>query len=414
MIILPKQLATRSLQMSPRGDDICKILAAGINGADARQAIRKHVSWDSDQLIIDNLHIDLNKFKRLFVIGAGKAAAPMANAINEILSDRITSGLVITKDRYLDPQDCPSNTAIMLIEASHPIPDQRNIAATIKLITLMRDVSSEDLVLVLLSGGGSSLLVHPSPGTSLQDIQATTALLLNCGATISEINTIRKHVDRIKGGGLAKVLHPATVLTLILSDVVGDSLDMIASGPTVADSTTFSDARAILTKYQISDLVPQHINTHISAGIVGIIPETLKPGDPLMEKVSNMLIGNNSTAIFAAVDAAKLAGFNTSILTTSLQGEASHAGRVLYQQTKSFINSNASVNNPICLIAGGETTVTIKGFGMGGRNQELALGAVTYLSGRDPFVLASLATDGGEGPTDAAGAVTTNETYPIG
>ncbi len=385
MIILPKQLATRSLQMSPRGDDICKILAAGINGADARQAIRRHVSRDSDQLVIDNLHIDLNKFKRLFVIGAGKAAAPMANAINEILSDRITSGLVITKDRYLDPQDYPSNTAINLIEASHPIPDQRNINATKKLSSLIRDLSSEDLVLVLLSGGGSSLLVNPSPGISLQDIQATTMLLLHCGATISEINTIRKHVDRIKGGGLAKLLHPATVLTLILSDVVGDSMDMIASGPTVADPTTFSDARAILTKYQITDLVPHPIYSHLSAGIAGKIPETLKPGDPLLEKVSNIVIGNNSTAIIAAIEAAKLVGFTTSILTTSLQGEASHAGRILSEQAKSFINSHASVNKPVCLIAGGETTVTIKGSGTGGRNQELALGAVTHLSGKDPF-----------------------------
>jgi hydroxypyruvate reductase len=373
MIIQPEQLTTRSLQVSPRGDDICKIMAAGINSTDPGEAIRRHVSRDADHLTLDHLCLDLNKINRLFVIGAGKATASMAIAINEILSDRITSGLVITKDGHLGPQDSSRISKIKVLEAKHPIPDQRNIDATIKLLTLMRGLRSDDLVLFLLSGGGSSLLVQPSPGISLQDIQATTALLLHCGATITEINTIRKHLDRIKGGGLAKLLNPARVITLILSDVVGDSMDMIASGPTVADPTTFLDARAILTKYQISDEVPHPIKSHISAGIDGLISETLKPGDPLLENVSNFMIGNNSDAISAANGLAREIGFNTAILTPSLQGEASDAGKILFEQAKSFINDNpTSDNHPACLIAGGETTVTIKGSGTGGRNQELA------------------------------------------
>lgn len=414
MIIQPHQFATQSLLRSSWGEEICKVLVTVINAADAGKAVNKHVSRDAMQLYVDNLNYDLSKFNRLFVIGAGKASVPMANAIYEILSDQITSGLVITKEGYLGPKKYSNQNHVNVIEANHPIPDQRNLDAVSKLVTQITDLHREDLVIFLLSGGGSSLLMDPSPGISLQDIQTTTGLLLSCGATITEINTIRKHVDGFKGGGLAKLLTPATVISLILSDVVGDSLDTIASGPTVADPTTFGDAWAVLNKYQILDQIPPPIRSRILAGMDGKIPETIKPGDPILKKVTNIIVGNNTDAALFAIDTAKYLGFNTQLLTTSLQGEASLVGKILSEDAKTLLRVPSSMNKPACFIAGGETTVTVKGTGSGGRNQELALGAVKSLSGSDQMVLASLATDGGDGLTDAAGAVTTNETYSHG
>lgn len=257
-------------------------------------------------------------------------------------------------------------------------------------------------------------MIMPPQGISLKNIQDTTASLLKCGATIYEINTIRKHLDDLKGGGLAKLLFPASVITFVLSDVVGDSLDMIASGPTVADPTTYEDAWAILNKYQILDQIPSEIRSHISLGMAKIIPETLKPADPILDKVKNIMVGNNTQTALAAIQAAKTIGFNTKLLTTSLHGEASQMGQSLSESALTLLTSPTHMLRPACLIAGGETTVTIKGSGKGGRNQELALGAVKSLSGGDQIILISLATDGGDGPTDAAGAVASNQTYSLG
>ena len=338
----------------------------------------------------------------------------MAFAVNEILGDRITSALVITKDGYHDSIKYPFERKVSIIEANHPIPDHRNLDAAVQLINLTNDLNESDLIIFLLSGGGSSLLMKPSPGISLQDIQTTTSLLLGCGATITEMNTIRKHVDVFKGGGLAKFFSPASVVSLILSDVVGNSPDVIASGPTVADPTTFNDAWMVLNKYQLLDEVSLHIKVHISAGMRGEMPETLKPGDPILKKVSNFIVGNNRAAASSAFDMALALGFNAKLLTTSLQGEASHMGQIIFAKAKSLFLPPSSFERPACFIAGGETTVTLKGSGKGGRNQELALGAVSSLNSSDQWILASLATDGGDGPTDAAGAVATNLTYSRG
>ena len=413
MIIQPNRFFTNSLRRSPRGNDICRVLAAAINSADAGIAIKNHISLDDDRLITSNRTYDLYEYKRLFILGSGKAALPMATAIFEVLGERITSGLVITKNGYLDAGSSRLERRVTIIAAGHPIPDQRNLDASSQIISQFHDLKKDDLVICVFSGGGSSLLIKPSLGISLKNIQDITTLLLTCGATIDEMNTIRKHLDDLKGGRLTKLLSPASVISLVLSDVVGDSLNMIASGPTVADPTTYADVWRILNKYQITDQIPSEIRSHISNGMAGNIPETLKPGDPGLYNVQNIIVGNNTKAALAAIQAAKTMGFSTKLLTTSLQGEASQVGQLLSETAISLLTSSANLPRPTCLIAGGETTVTIRGTGKGGRNQELALGAVRSLSVGDQMILASLATDGGDGPTDAAGAVITNQTFSL-
>jgi hydroxypyruvate reductase len=414
MIFQPEQFTTNSLRMSPRGNDICQVLAAAINSADAGVCIKSKVSLNAGKLIIANTSYDLEEYKRVFAIGAGKAVVPMARALFEILGEHITVGILITKDGYQGKNNTIIKHHGKIIQASHPVPDYRNLDASSQMISIIQGVTSDDLVICLLSGGGSSLMMKPSPGLSLKDIQDTTTLLLNFGAPINEINTIRKHLDELKGGGLAKLLFPATVISLFLSDVIGDSFDMIASGPTVADPTTYRDAWEVLKKYQIFDQTPPQVRAHLSDGMAGHISETFKPGHPVFDKVQNILIGNNTQTALAAIQAAGAVGFATKLLTTSLHGEASQLGETIADNAKSFLDSPSNITRPACLIAGGETTVTIKGTGKGGRNQELALGAVKCLSGADQIVLISLATDGGDGPTDAAGAVVTNQTYSLG
>jgi glycerate 2-kinase len=414
MIIKPEQFETNSLHSSPWGKKICRVLAAAINSADAGISIKRIVTLTGDNLIIANTTYDLIAYKRIFVIGAGKAAVPMVTAMVDILGDRITSGLVITKDGYVGSTISIREHRIKILEASHPLPDQRNLFASRQILSLIQNLEADDLVICLLSGGGSALMMMPFSGISLKDVQDTIALLLTCGATISEINTIRKHLDVLKGGGLTKYIFPATMVSLLLSDVVGDRLDVIASGPTVADPTTYMDAWDVLNKYQISGKVPPQVLKHLSAGMAGKIPETLKPGNPILTKVQNVIVGSNELTALAAIQVAKDLGFATSILTAALQGEASQVGQTIADNAKSMFAPIGFIERPACLIAGGETTVTIRGTGTGGRNQELALGAVMRLSGTDQIILISLATDGGDGSTDAAGAVVTNQSYSLG
>jgi hydroxypyruvate reductase len=338
----------------------------------------------------------------------------MTVAISEILHNRITSGVAITKEGYLQPDSNRIPSQVKIFEANHPIPDQRNLDAGKNITTLAQEITHKDLVICLISGGGSSLLMHPYPGISLQDIQAVTNILLRCGASIDEINTIRKHVDMFKGGGLLKFFSQATVITLILSDVMGDDLGVIASGPTVADPTTFTDVWAILKKYQIMDQIPKKILSIIMAGIQGNFQETIKAEDPLFDRVAYIIIGNNSEAITNSVNVARIHGFETILLPYSLQGEASKMGEVLSLEAKSIQYASPTRTKPVCLITGGETVVRVRGTGKGGRNQELALGAVKGLADTTNSLLISLATDGGDGPTDAAGAVSSHETFSRG
>jgi hydroxypyruvate reductase len=298
---------------------------------------------------------------------------------------------------------------IEIIEAGHPIPDRRGVQATQRIIELLNLTQKEDLVICLISGGGSALLVAPPEGVSLEDLQILTNQLLACGANIQEINTLRKHLDQVKGGNLARHAAPARLITLILSDVVGNPVDSIASGPTVPDSSTFADASSIIRKYALSQKIPPTITTHLKRGERGELPETPKPGELLFENTRNAIIGGNLQAAIAAVEQAKTEGFHTLLLTTYLQGEARYVGKMLAAIARQIDVTGQPIPRPACLVAGGETTVTIQGKGKGGRNQEVALGAVADMSDLKNAVLIALATDGSDGPTDAAGAIATGE-----
>ena len=282
--------------------------------------------------------------------------------------------------------------------------------ATRRLAELLSGASASDLVICLISGGGSALLASPAPGLTLGDLQSLTSRLLASGADIGEINSLRKHLETLKGGGLARLAAPATLAALVLSDVVGDSLDVIASGPCVPDRTTFQDAYRVLERYAIADDVPMSILARLRAGMRGELSETPKPGDSLFDNVSNLLVGSNRLAANAATEQARREGLNDMLLTTFLQGEARYTGRALGAIARQIAASGQPLERPACLVAGGETTVSLTGGGLGGRNQELALGAVFDLAGLSDIALVTLATDGGDGPTDAAGAVVTGET----
>ena len=335
----------------------------------------------------------------------------MACAASEILGDCLSGGVVVVKDEYLQPCEAlnPSQ-GLHFLESSHPIPDIRGVEAAREIITLLDSCQEDDLVICLMSGGGSALLTAPVPGVSLEDLQELTRLLLACAANIYEINTLRKHLDQVKGGGLARRAHPAHLLALILSDVVGNPLEIIASGPTVPDRSTFADAFEVLEKYQLLGRAPASIVAYLTRGMHGELPDTPKPGDAIFQRVQNVIIGSNLQAAQAGLEQARLEGFNSLLLTTYLQGEARQAGSTLAAIARQIAATGHPVPPPACLIVGGETTVVVQGGGLGGRNLELALGAVEGLDGLPRLALLTLATDGGDGPTDAAGAVVTGET----
>ena len=341
----------------------------------------------------------------------------MARAVGQVVGDRLDGGVVIVKEGYAGEStttttagDEPSIHAISILEAGHPIPDERGVSGAGQLIDILKDTQPDDLVISVISGGGSALLVSPAPGLALKDLQDLTSALLASGATINEINSLRKHLEQVKGGGLARLAAPATLITLILSDVVGDPLDVIASGPTVPDPSTFSEAYQVLKRYDILDKVPQAVIAQLQHGLQGQIPETPKPGDALFSRVQNVIVGSNQQAAQAGLTQAQAEGFQALLLTTFLQGEARQAGGLLAAIARQVSKKGQPIPRPACLIAGGETTVTLRGDGLGGRNQEMALSAVSELAGLPDLALITLATDGGDGPTDAAGAVVTGET----
>ena len=402
----PSRFQTKSLQAFPQGEAVARILSAAVESVEPGAAVRRHLKRVGDRLTLADQTYDLTSFRRVRVVGAGKAGAPMAAAIESILSDRLEDGLVIVKEGYREP-GCRK---IQLLEAGHPLPDERGVLAARQLNQMLQDSQSDDLVICLLSGGGSALLVSPATGVALEAMQDLTGALLRSGANIQEINTLRKHLETLKGGNLARRIAPARLITLVLSDVIGDPLDMIASGPTVPDPTSFQQAWEILERFDLIDQAPQAILTHLQKGLEGQIEETPKSDNLLFERTQILVIGSNRLAAQAALEQARLEGFNTLLLTTSMQGEARQVGRVLASIGREMAESGRPVPRPGCVIAGGETTVTVTGDGLGGRNQEVALGAVADLAGIQKVMLISLATDGGDGPTDAAGAVVTGAT----
>jgi glycerate 2-kinase len=371
-----------------------------IGAVDPVQLMKKKISVQKNQIQIDNFHLDLGKFNHVYVVGGGKAGGKMAQAIEEFLGEHLTAGLVNV------PFGAKQKTNIIKInEASHPIPNETGVDGTYRMMTLAGQAGENDLVVCLISGGGSSLMTLPRDCISLKDQQALTGMLLKSGAAITEVNSVRKHLSGFKGGWLAKKAFPATVLNIVLSDVMGDPLDSIASGPTVPDSSTFADAKKILEKYGLWSNVPESIRVTISKGLEGLIPETPKPDDLVFQKAHNVVIGNNRDASQAAINCLQYSGFNTIFLGDILEGEAAKAGEALAKFASGFFVCNLSASKRVGIVAGGETTVTVTGKGVGGRNQELALSAALNLKESDECVFASFSTDGVDGPTDAAGAI---------
>jgi hydroxypyruvate reductase len=379
-----------------------QVLRAALDAVDPYRAVLKSLREHDLSYITGDI----------YVLGAGKAGAAMSRAAEEVLGGRLAGGLVIVKDGHVG--DFPLER-IELAEASHPVPDQRGVDATGRLLEMAARAGENDLVLCLISGGGSALMPAPADGLTLEDIQQTTQVLLRAGATINELNAVRKHLSRISGGRLARAAAPARVLSLILSDVTGSPLDVIASGPTAPDPTTFQDALSVLTRYGLSHDVPAPLLTGLLAGARGNVEETPKPGDPLFARVENVIVASNVIAVDAAAAFAAELDLNTMIMSTYVEGEASEVGRVLAGVAKEIAGYNRPVTKPGCVLFGGETTVTMRGNGVGGRNTELALSAAAGIDGIGSGVLvASLATDGGDGSSPSAGAIVDGTTIAEG
>jgi hydroxypyruvate reductase len=380
--------------------DLHTIFQAALQAVDPGEAIRTHVRRDGQQLHVAERLYDLRQYDALYVIGVGKAGAAMAMAIEALLGERLRGGHVIVKYGHGGPV-----TRVTVHEAGHPIPDESGVQATRTLIDFVQDRGPRDLVICLLSGGGSALSPAPVEGITLAEKQEVTRLLLACGATIHEINALRKHISRIKGGQLARLASPATLITLVLSDVVGDALDVIASGPTVPDPSTFGDGLEILRKYRLLDTVPRAIRRHLEAGASGLIPETPKPGDAVFAHTQTVVIGGNLQALEAAGRQATALGYHPLILSSVIEGETREVARVHAAIAKEALASGHPVTVPACILSGGETTVTLRGQGKGGRNQEFAVAMALEIRDRPGIAVLSGGTDGTDGPTDATGAL---------
>ncbi|MCE2451053.1 MAG: glycerate kinase [Candidatus Latescibacteria bacterium] len=381
------------------------IFDAGVAAADPGHCVHQTLAVTGDELRCGPLRFPLDTISSLRLVGAGKATAAMAAAAEAILGDRIDCGAINTKYGHALPL-----ARVETFEAGHPIPDEAGVAGARRQLELLANLDPDALVLGLFSGGGSALLPAPAEGLTLAEKQETTRLLLACGATIDEINALRKHLSAIKGGLLARVAAPARVVSLMLSDVIGDPLDTIASGPTHPDATTFGDCLAIVDHYDLRHQLPASIRQHLETGTRGEQPETPKSGDPCFARAESLVIGNSRLAIDAAAEKAKALGYEVLVLTSRLQGEARHAATALVSIAQETAETDRPIAQPACLIAGGETTVTLRGDGKGGRNQELALAASLQLDGWPTITLLSGGTDGTDGPTDAAGALADGQT----
>lgn len=388
-----------------------QVLRAALAAADPYRAVVAALTQDAKAA---QILASIPAEGSIYVVGAGKAGAAMSRAVEDVLGDRIASGLVIVKDGHTDTGEAPL-VRIALREAAHPVPDGRSVGATAELLSVVESAGAHDLVICLISGGGSALLTQPAKGIALEDLQIVTSLLLKSGATINELNAVRKHLSQVSGGQLARGAAPARVLSLILSDVTGSPLDVIASGPTVPDPTTYADALEILAHYDLLAKVSENVRLHLEAGRAGALPETPKPGDPIFDAVTNVLVADNVQAVNAAAVEARSLGFNTVIVSTALEGEAREVGVTIADMARGVVDHGRPVPRPACLLFGGETTVTLRGDGVGGRNTELALSAAIHLQGLGPRVLvASLATDGGDGSSPSAGGLVDGTTIERG
>ena len=389
--------------MNPR-EDLKKIYTSAIDSVNPKNAVKSHMRIEKSTLVVSapggDASFDLRRFKKIYVVGAGKATALMASAAEEIFGTSITRGCISVKYGYTAPLKF-----IETIEASHPVPDEQGVLASKKICGILDETGKDDLVISLISGGGSSLLPFPPEDVSLEDKRAATGLLLKSGASIHEVNAVRKHLSRVKGGNLARRAAPSTVINLMMSDVVGDNMDVIASGLFVPDNSTFASALEILKKYHIDDKVPPAVYSHISAGARGDIEENPGTGDGAFRKTTNIIIASNIIALKAARNTADGLGYHTMILSSLIEGDTQGAAQIHAAIAREVHASGNPLSKPACVISGGETTVVVKGNGLGGRNMEFALQASTLIDGYDNITMASIGTDGSDGPTDAAGAI---------
>lgn len=389
---------------------IVTVLEAALAAVDPRNAVLTVLQRENHWLIVGDRRYDLAQFRRVFVIGAGKAGAPMTQAVEAVLGDRITAGLVVVKTDHGGPTQ-----QVTIAEAAHPMPDVAGVAAGQRILALAGEAGPDDLVITLLSGGGSALLVSPAAGLTLADKQAMTSALLTCGATINEINCLRKHCSAVKGGQLARAVAPATLITLALSDVIGSPLDVIASGPTVPDASSWADAWAVVEKYDLAEKLPTAVLTRLRAGLAGALADTPKTGDPAFAKTQNVVVADNRVAAEAALAQARAMGYNVLLLTTYVEGEAAQVAKVAVALAKEVRATGHPIAAPACFILGGETTVTLGvNPGRGGRNQELALSAAVALQNTPGVTVVALATDGTDGPTDSAGGMADSTTVARG
>lgn len=376
-----------------------RIWEAALDAANPATCIDNTLKVRGNILVVGGKELPIDG--KLIVVGAGKAASRMAQVVEERLGDRITSGLVVTKYEHGLPL-----LRIRQVEAGHPIPDAAGVGAVQEMLQLTKGLQAEDIVLCLISGGGSALWPAPVDGITLEQKQEVTALLLRAGANILELNAVRKHLSSIKGGQLAAWCAPAKVISLIMSDVIGDPLDFIASGPTAPDTTSFLEALSIVQKYGVA--VPAAVRERLEAGAQGKIPDTPKLGDPLFNNVENLIIANNRLLTEAAARQAHSLGFKTLILGTEVEGEAKDVGGVFAAIAREIARTGNPISSPACVLAAGETTVTVHGSGLGGRNQEMALAWAISMASRQiamPCCFASVASDGTDGPTTAAGGI---------
>jgi len=377
-----------------------EIYRAALLAVDPAEAIRRHLFREGGSLLAGGARYSLDSIDRIYLVGAGKASGAMAAAVEEIVGDRIEGGVVMVPYGHYRP-----TARVRVQEAGHPIPDEAGQHGAEAIHSLLRRAGARDLVIAVVSGGGSALLPLPVEGVGLPDKQEMTRQLMACGATIREINAIRKHLSRIKGGRLAAAAVPARLMVLILSDVVGDPVDSIASGPTAPDPTTYADSCAILARYGLEQTAPRAVLRHLHLGLEGRAPETPKPHDPLFANVQNLIVGSNLQALRAAAERAQGLGLTPLILSSSIEGEAREVAKVHAALSREVRATGNPVPPPACLISGGETTVTLRGTGVGGRNQEFALAVAVEIEDVPDVVVLSAGTDGCDGPTDAAGAV---------
>lgn len=394
------------LPASPARPFLRKMISAGLQAADPYQAVLRTIALHGSLLKVGRKSYDLSRYDRVIVVGAGKASARMAQAVEFRLKSRVTEGLVVVKTGHVAP-----TRRITIREAGHPIPNRAGIRAAAQLCALVAGCTARDMIIVLLSGGASSLLPAPVPGVTLRDKQRTTELLLRCGAAIHDMNTVRKHLSLLKGGGLAGMTK-AAMLTLVLSDVIGDDLASIGSGPTVPDPTTYDDAIAVLRRYKIWRLAPVSVRRHLSRGRRGTVSETLKPGAS-RRRLHHVLIGDNRTMVEAVVSAAHRAGLRTVLCPIPLTGEAQAEARCFAEAAKRMAVGRQRLRRPCCVIAGGETTVAVTGRGKGGRAQEFAVAAALHIAGLSNVWVAAMGSDGTDGPTDVAGAVVNGDTFHL-